>query len=364
MNKKNKLFTLHNIHSLNSAYEMSICYKNLNSFKLTSEVDKFFSSYSMINNMNSAFQLSKNFKCMETLKSVSHYINEINVMSSYAIYKENTINSAFQLSNDFKCMGGVKGITNSILSMKDTYKKMLPVLDSLMYVSKFSYVTLDKNNNGYSISKHLDIVGKTFSEYAYMLPLKIPVSKLFKLHNNIKNEKPEKKSKLLDKYLLECFSQNKWDYVVCIVNDLKNNKNIKVGRIHILEECVKVLKKQSRKTSSTVLLPTLITQIEGVWTDILNCNSCEKKRKLLDLQNKYKMDNYVIESSSLLTDNFFKFTKYDNDNISRNNSFNRNKILHGEILNYCSIYNIIRAFLVLEFLNSLSTIFYIEEKVS
>ena len=140
----------------------------------------------------------------------------------------------------------------------------------------------------------------------------------------------------------------------------KNNNNDKINtkRIVILEDCIKVLKRNSRKTAANTILPVLIAQIDGIWVDILGSKD---KDKLKNTIKNMKNDKYANPARELLVDILFQYTRTA---IPVKSDFCRNKILHGEEVEYGSINNVIRAFLIIEFLDSIKTDDEVNEKIT
>ena len=80
-----------------------------------------------------------------------------------------------------------------------------------------------------------------------------------------------RQDKLINEMFIKYFSENNWKKLELMVNDWIKNPLMK-KRIAILKNCVKTLKNLSHTkiNSAEVILPTLITQIDGFLTDYLN----------------------------------------------------------------------------------------------
>ncbi len=174
--------------------------------------------------------------------------------------------------------------------------------------------------------------------------------------NNTKES--NNRAKEIDKLLLKLFSHKKWEMASDIVNNLHDNDKINPKRIVILEDCIKVLKHNSRKTAANTILPVLIAQIDGIWVDILGSKD---KDKLKNTIKNMKNEKYTNPARELLADILFQYTKTA---IPVKSDFCRNKILHGEEVEYGSIHNVIRAFLIIEFLDSIKTDDEVNEKIA
>lgn len=203
-----------------------------------------------------------------------------------------------------------------------------------------------------------DEICSILAKYNYLLPLTLPINIYSNLLEYLKNANNKNdKEKEINKLLLKLFSHNNWEMATEIISGLYKNSKINPKRIVILEDCIKVLKHNSRKVASNTILPVLIAQIEGIWVDILGHNL--KKEKLKNIVKAMKNNKYANPARELLADVLFQYTKTE---LPVKPDFCRNKILHGEEVEYGSIYNIIRAFLIIEFLNYIKADNEIEEK--
>lgn len=129
----------------------------------------------------------------------------------------------------------------------------------------------------------MDEICSILAEYNYLLPLSLPFniySNLLEYLNNTKESNNREKE--IDKLLLKLFSHKKWEMASDIVNNLHDNDKINPKRIVILEDCIKVLKHNSRKTAANTILPVLIAQIDGIWVDILGSKDKDKLKNTIE----------------------------------------------------------------------------------
>lgn len=217
-----------------------------------------------------------------------------------------------------------------------------------LYIPKITSLTEEicgfhnKINQLYS---DMDEICFILSKYNYLLPLTLPFNIHSDLLEYLKNADESNNEKEIDKILLKLFSNNKWEMTSEIVNKLDKNDKINPKRVIILKDCIKVLKYNSRKTAANTILPVLIAQIDGIWVDILGTKN---KDKLKNIIKNMKIDKYANPARELLANILFQYTK---TSIPVKSDFCRNKILHGEEVEYGSINNVIRAFLIIEFLD-------------
>ena len=288
-----------------------------------------------------------NFELPASISAVMQATNTMNAVS--AVTKRmtsfgNSFSEASKISQGFKNFVQISQIP-------DLY---IPKIDCIAQrIRGFN----DKINQAIA---NMDEICSILARYDYLLPLDLPLNSHSYLLNVLKNTSEECREKEIDKIMLKIFSYKKWEIVSDIIEQLSKNKKVNPKRIIILQDCVKVLKRSSRKIAGNVILPTLIAQIEGIWVDILGC-STSKKQKLDSAVNEMKNSHYSTPAKNLLTDVLFQYTKAS---LPAKSEFCRNKILHGEEVDYGSINNVIRAFLIIEFLDSIKTKKEIEENFS
>lgn len=133
-------------------------------------------------------------------------------------------------------------------------------------------------------------------------------------------------------------------------------------RRRILRDCSKLLEQRRRNFNScTFILPVLISQIDGIKHDLLVRHGLSPRNtKWQDgdgnnvnwkdyLRNTVVVDEMDDLASELLLAVLFQ-TAYPGVPLKNATSFNRHKILHGESTNYGRIDNVIRAFMLIDFL--------------
>lgn len=271
-------------------------------------------------------------------------------------------NASKIISNSVTTFSAFKNLTSHIhqIYKLNDYIRITKIPN--LYIPKISHVAekfIGFQDSVKQLYINMDEICSILAEYNYLLPLTLPInifSDLLEYLNNIKES--NNKEKEIDKLLLKLFSDKKWEMASDIVNNLHDNDKINPKRIVILEDCIKVLKHNSRKTAANTILPVLIAQIDGIWVDILGSKD---KDKLKNTIKNMKNDKYVNLARELLADILFQYTKTA---IPVKSDFCRNKILHGEEVEYGSIHNVIRAFLIIEFLDSVKTCDEVNKKIA
>lgn len=294
--------------------------------------------------------ISKDLKL--SMKTISEVSNTVTTMKAASDAISNTVAT-------FLAFEKLTNPLHQICKFND-YISIIKIPD--LYIPKISRIAETINsfqNNIKKICTSMDEISSILAEYNYLLPLTLPLgvySDLLEYLNNTKESANREKE--IDNLLLKLFSYKKWEMASEIVSKLNNNDKINTKRIVILEDCIKVLKRNSRKTAANIILPVLIAQIDGIWVDILGSKD---KDKLKNTIKNMKNDKYANPARELLVDILFQYTRTA---IPVKSDFCRNKILHGEEVEYGSINNVIRAFLIIEFLDSIKTDDEVNEKIT
>lgn len=294
--------------------------------------------------------ISKDLKL--SMKTISEVSNTVTTMKAASDAISNTVAT-------FLAFEKLTNPLHQICKFND-YISIIKIPD--LYIPKISCIAETINsfqNNIKKICTSMDEISSILAEYNYLLPLTLPLgvySDLLEYLNNTKESANREKE--IDNLLLKLFSYKKWEMASEIVSKLNNNDKINTKRIVILEDCIKVLKRNSRKTAANTILPVLIAQIDGIWVDILGSKD---KDKLKNTIKNMKNDKYANPARELLVDILFQYTRTA---IPVKSDFCRNKILHGEEVEYGSINNVIRAFLIIEFLDSIKTDDEVNEKIT
>ena len=185
-------------------------------------------------------------------------------------------------------------------------------------------------------------------------------------------------------------SKSKWGdinhvfYDYFLENDCKNldlfvdnwsSNPIFEGRMKIIKDCVEIIKNHPKNVNfSNLVVPVLISQIDGIQMEFMNQRGLkvDKKKVVCDLEGNRKKDEhgqnikyrqYIRELTSndefldamndVFLDVLFQHTERGEDH-KTSIKFSRHKIMHGEHFTYGRKYNVIRCFMILDFLHGLS----------
>lgn len=179
------------------------------------------------------------------------------------------------------------------------------------------------------------------------------------------------------------FSKNNYQEIENMINSWSNNKFFG-NRIEIFTDCLTILrvfrinKKNIKINPARMILPLLIAQIDGITSEYakdkgLMIDQTQWKDASGKIVNKFDSiwsqpcdnDSEIFTIRMLEEYLFGKAYPYGQKNPNKNNEtpqkvklrpffqFNRHKIMHGEDLNFGTIDNVLRAFLLLDFLANL-----------
>lgn len=138
-------------------------------------------------------------------------------------------------------------------------------------------------------------------------------------------------------------------------------------RIDIIKDCINAIKNKDETIHfPNIIIPSLICQIEGIQTDYMVSNGVRFKKmhaydpngnqiKKKEYFRTYTSDNKFYDAmNEYFLDVLFQETYYGEE--CTTTDFSRNKILHGENTDYGRNDNMIRCFMILDFLSELTLI--------
>lgn len=180
----------------------------------------------------------------------------------------------------------------------------------------------------------------------------------------------------LSKIFYAYFSANNWHQLDDMVDGWSRSLRFQ-SRITIFKDCINIIKSTPQKTTTAnVLIPTLLAQLEGIIIEyLINYREYKfdeirgfknKKKKLTEIWEKHQ-DTRFKGGKGYLTPTFnFSFDtaaemlinliykdfdpEYSSEEFF---SLNRHRILHGNITNYGIFDNVLRSFLILDFIRYL-----------
>lgn len=252
-------------------------------------------------------------------------------------------------------------ISKIIIPQIDFYQYWLQanpkIFDNLISPLKIAYASLERRQT--TIQK----INITLKEYNWFYSFSLPDECYGEILTIVQDGNDVEQK--IDLVFIRYFSTNDYENLHEMINEWDRNSIFK-PRMEIIRDCVQTLRNgKSGYNPSNVVLPVLIAQIDGILMDFIKKHgfSYDKhKRKwkspsgqILDLKNAYKSVETEFESVSdfsndLLLNVLFQ-QAFHGDDLKNLPSFSRHKILHGESVTYGKLENVIRAFLILDFLS-------------
>ena len=209
-------------------------------------------------------------------------------------------------------------------------------------------------------------------KYKWFITPSFPITFIFEVMQLDKES--GRHDKAINKLFIEYFEAEDWQNLEMMVNGWRKSPLLK-KRYKILFDCVVTVKRVGKEgvNEANVVLPTLITQIDGGLTDYLNSkglqwgcayddwvdNETGKVRKVgrKTIFKNAKPKVLTTPLDDLANDIFLNILfqrSHKGEPLARPFSFNRHRIIHGESLNYGRKDYLIRAFMVLDLLAHLS----------
>jgi hypothetical protein len=163
--------------------------------------------------------------------------------------------------------------------------------------------------------------------------------------------------KAVNRLFADYFSSDNFKNLENLVDGWETNKIFK-PRMKVFKDCVFAMRNAKDKCNpSNFVLPTLIAQIDGIRIEFMDQNGLSFWTKYKVWKGWFKGQTSNQELLDLANDIFLNilFQKSQPGKpLETPFTFNRHKIMHGEYLRYGRIDNTIRAFLILDFLATLS----------
>jgi len=237
-------------------------------------------------------------------------------------------------------------IESTVKAIKHFTKQYAQIFTTLVKV----WVEFEKR---YKISKEEAV--QILKTYKWCISGSFPTTFIFSVVSV--GKEPGNHRKEINQLFIEYFSRNNFRNLKMMVESWKNNPLFS-PRIKIIRDALAIFMHSvdSRRNYSTVVIPPLLAQIDGIFHKILEKNNINiKKLSYEQKKNKFsKIGRKIIdeELQKLIEDIFLNvlFERAEYGDMT-GYSFNRHKILHGEYLRYGRKDNVLRAFLILDFLS-------------
>lgn len=307
-----------------------------------------------IDNLKKSWSIFEDIR--QTIKSTSHIQELVQNVTSAPKYMQQFQNSVFkqyQYTTRF-----LSDYLKPVDSLFRWVEHNNGIFDS---IGKYWYDFQDR----YRIAENKAF--KILKKYKWFVTPSLPLSFVFEVVKQ--GSKKGNQRKTINKLFIDYFYANNFVELENFLATWSTNPIFK-PRIKILKDCVIALKESRQSNAANVILPTLIAQIEGIFIELckqkvgvslkktkwIDKNGTEMSRKNLEnlVKTNFKSNDLLLD---LTIDFYFVIlfqTAYHGQSLSTPFTFNRHKIMHGENLRYGRHDNVIRAFLVLDFLDWIS----------
>jgi len=232
------------------------------------------------------------------------------------------------------------------------------------FYSQISSIISDIDTSRYEDLKNLEpTLNQILIKYQWIVLPEMPMPFIFYLIDLSKTDNRQDINQLFFNY----FSNNGFEELKKLVNRWESTGKFRSGRLKIIKDCLNaIVYAKNGKIPSTLIVPTLIAQIDGIQTEfLLKKNFALSRRQFIDPDTGEKMwhkdawkktyppdDIFSSIANDIILDVLFA-SVYPGEPIKTPINFSRHKIMHGERLDYGTKYNVIRTFLILDFLHDL-----------
>lgn len=212
-------------------------------------------------------------------------------------------------------------------------------------------------------------VAKTLRKYKWFVSPSMPAGVIQAILKVAKGK--GRKDREINSLFVGYFSEDDWKNLENIVAGWASSRHLK-PRLPILMSCVRVLQATKPKgtNASAVVLPTLISQIDGFLTDYLEFHGIPFKTSYDDFVQGGKVKKQGRKSQfkanlphtlsrdldelamDVLLNVLFQGSRRGQP-LGTPFNFNRHKVMHGESLKFGRKDYVVRAFMVLDFLSQL-----------
>jgi hypothetical protein len=222
------------------------------------------------------------------------------------------------------------------------------------------------------------------SKYNWLITSSLDFNLINYIRDNIDQQVDQES--FLNKAFVDYFSSDNFAYLESMVK-IWSQKSMLNGRIHIIKECLSVLRDSTYKNNNIknphyLIIPTLIAQIDGLMSTYLTKNGFDFEGKLLknindgtkvgrnsqfkksvsefidkkftsDLNGVILLQKECTSAKDLLLNVLFQPANPNDKMDELKFPFSRHKIMHGQFLDYGNIEDTIRLFLLIDFLTVL-----------
>ena len=198
----------------------------------------------------------------ETGGIFAEYFNENENESFFLNFYNSFKKRREELSKSFVPIGKVMS------QMSIQISKFLPNITSQLKIAPMTEIIMaDIKKSWQKIVIATEDAGRILEKYGWLIPPSIDI-RVATLISNLGN-KPGNHREKINKLFLDYYQRDNFKEIELVIKGWKSNKLFR-RRIKILKDCLKTIqlsKEIGAFNSANVIIPTLIAQIDGVWTD-------------------------------------------------------------------------------------------------
>ena len=266
----------------------------------------------------------------------------------------------------------IKSVTHSILpGLLEAQSVIAAALETLKPQIASIQTLIEQNNKLFfsTLQNDFDIneqsAARVLRKYKWFVTPSLPMPIVYEI---VKLDgKQKRQDKAVNNLFVRFFRANNWRELEVMASGWKNKPLLR-KRFKIIMDCLETIKIADKKgvNVANVVLPTLITQIDGLLSDYLKSKGIvwdvdfddfiDRRGAVRKVGRKTK---FKLVKPKILSDRFDDLANDVFLNILLQSSrrgrplkfnFNRHKIIHGESVEYGRKDYVIRAFLILDFL--------------
>lgn len=334
--------------------------------------------------LNNVDALSENFRVMNFslysmgvassyLHSVDSVVRNVEAINSGLYYGgalSSYLHSVNTLYENFRVMN------SGFSAMEQSYNYLMKNLEIyqniINFVSNFNYDILAEEYEKRFLDNYSDDLDLYIRDHKWILPKFSTMDFITSINDAMDNDYE------IDIIFVNFFKEDNFKMLSNYYDSWVNDDIMSKGRLNVINSTIKLIKNDNGEKYCDLIIPPLIAQIDNLITKILFKNGYREDRgRFFRNTGKTKIpkgnhktfiedfagtiiDDWDDDHVKFLLESLFQSTQ--GKNISNNEimPFNRHNIMHGSEHDYGTFENVIRCFLIIDFLND----FLSDDKVS
>lgn len=328
--------------------------------------------------MLNAIETSKaiNINMEPTVKAIQQ-MNEINMRPMvHAIQQASEINmrpliEAIQTVNNINVQPMIQAIqimsernSEIVQQIIDAFSvQVTSLLNNIDFSPLYrSYGIIEKVAKKYEL--HQEIIIQLLNEHQWFVLPSMPMNFIYEILGILTEDNKRIK---LNEHFFNYFAYNDYENLINLVDKWDSSGKLRYGRMKVIKDCLNsIINSKNGRIPSTMIVPTLIAQIDGIQREFLLKNNFEPiwvkyqyegEGKKMNQNEAWDFiyspeDSFSEIANDVILDVLFANVN-PGESIKTPITFSRHKIMHGEHLNYGTKPNTIRTFLILDFLHEL-----------